>query len=201
MGLGQSLLERSFNWLHSDKPLLTVRASRRKDFTTLLTHYNFQLKQIDQVSYGSGKTELVFNGILEQNDKDAILLSIKPEFSEQILAGNKRYEYRKKLCRENINKIYIYETFPTQRIVGNVDVIGKLKKEKEKLWEQTYEFSGMRKEQYDWYFRNVTMAGAYKLGKVIVYEQPKQLKDIDINFSPQSYVYVAKQKIDEILLG
>ena len=40
--------------------------------------------------------------------KDSIILPIKPIYSDMILVGKKKYEYRKKLCRKDIEKIYIY---------------------------------------------------------------------------------------------
>ena len=40
------------------------------------------------------------------------------------------------------------------------------------------------------YFKNKDIAFAYKLGKVIVYKQPKKLEDIGIDYYPQSYVYL-----------
>ena len=43
----------------------------------------------------------------------SILLSIKPEYVEKILSGEKRYEFRRKLCKDEIDKIYVY---PDKRV-------------------------------------------------------------------------------------
>ena len=45
--------------------------------------------------------------------------------------------------------------------------------------------------KYMKYFNNVKLAYAYRLGKILVYDKPKTLKDIGINFYPQSYVYLS----------
>lgn len=42
----------------------------------------------------------------------AILLSIKPRFVEQILNGEKRFEYRKRVPERHVNKIIIYNSSP-----------------------------------------------------------------------------------------
>ena len=42
------------------------------------------------------------------------------------------------------------------------------------------------------YFKEIDIAYAYKLGKVTIYKEPKYLKDIGINYYPQSYVYLEK---------
>ena len=40
------------------------------------------------------------------------------------------------------------------------------------------------------YFENKDTAFAYELGNVILYDIPKTLNDIGINYYPQSYVYL-----------
>ena len=41
-----------------------------------------------------------------------ILLSIKPEYVNKIIAGTKKYEFRKHLAQGDIQKIIIYSTAP-----------------------------------------------------------------------------------------
>ena len=52
-----------------------------------------------------------------------ILLSINPEHVENIMNGNKLFEFRKVRCRLEVNKIIIYATFPVMKVVGEADVI------------------------------------------------------------------------------
>lgn len=48
-----------------------------------------------------------------------VLLSIKPEFVEKIFSGEKRFEYRKSIFKQqNIDTIVIYSTMPVGMIVG-----------------------------------------------------------------------------------
>ncbi len=49
---------------------------------------------------------------------------------------------------------------------------------------------GINKESYDKYFEGRNKAVAYVLGKVMKYSQEKSLKDYNINYYPQSYVYL-----------
>lgn len=46
-----------------------------------------------------------------------ILLSIKPEVYDRIFAGNKKYEYRKRISKESV-KAYLYVSKPVQEIKG-----------------------------------------------------------------------------------
>lgn len=120
-----------------------------------------------------------------------ILMPINPEYVDEILSGNKKYEYRKiKAKRKNIDKMVIYSTSPIMRVVAEVDVEGIIEASPEKLWEQTKEYSGITKDFYSKYYKNKENAIAYKLGNIKVYDKPKKLCDIGINYVPQSFIYL-----------
>ena len=119
-----------------------------------------------------------------------ILLSINPEYVEQILNGTKTYEYRKNVCKRKVDKIVIYSTYPVKKIVGEVEVLDIIQMEKEELWNMTKDKSGITKNFFDKYYETKDKAVAYKLGKVIRYEEPKLLDSIGIKVAPQSYIYL-----------
>ena len=120
----------------------------------------------------------------------AILLPIKPVYTSKILEKNKLYEYRKNRCQKDINRIIIYCTSPIKKVLGEVEVIEIISNTPEKLWQETKEYSGISKDKYMQYFKNKTIAYAYKLCKVTVYDPPKTLADLGINFYPQSFIYL-----------
>lgn len=120
-----------------------------------------------------------------------ILMPINPEYVDEILAGRKKYEYRKiKAKRNNIDKIIIYSTSPIMKVVAEVDIKEILEEDPEKLWEMTKNESGITKDFYNKYYKNKNTAIAYKLGKIRIYDKPKNLYDIGINYVPQSFVYL-----------
>lgn len=120
-----------------------------------------------------------------------ILMPINPEYVNEILAGKKRYEYRKiKAKRNNIDKMIIYSTSPIMKVVAEVDIKEILEEDPEKLWEMTKNESGITKDFYNKYYKNKNTAIAYKLGKIRIYDKPKNLYDIGINYVPQSFVYL-----------
>ena len=120
-----------------------------------------------------------------------ILMPINPEYVDEILAGRKKYEYRKiKAKRNNIDKMIIYSTSPIMKVVAEVDIKEILEEDPEKLWEMTKNESGITKDFYTKYYKNKNTAIAYKLGKIRIYDKPKNLDDIGINYVPQSFVYL-----------
>lgn len=120
-----------------------------------------------------------------------LLISIKPEYVNDILNGVKKYEYRRvKPKRKDISKLVIYSTSPVKKVVGEVEVIEILDLPPEELWKRTSCDSGISKSFYDKYYDGKEKAYAFKLGNVIQYEIPKNLDDVGIDFVPQSFLYL-----------
>lgn len=119
-----------------------------------------------------------------------ILLSIKPEYSNRILAGTKKFEFRRQVAKRHVDQILIYSTFPEMKVVASVAVLGVLKETPSKLWQKTKEFSGISHEKYTAYFSHKDFAYAYRLGKVKKFEKPKDLSEYGITAAPQSFVYI-----------
>ena len=144
-------------------------------------------EQFDEI-IESSETSIRFQGLQE---KDAtIMLAIKPKYVEQIFAGKKKYEFRRKLAGTSVSKILIYETSPVSKVVGEAQVIKSISLNKTNLWSLTKQNAGLSKEEFDMYFSNVEIACAYELGEVKKYSQPKLLSDYGIEQAPQSFIYM-----------
>ena len=128
-------------------------------------------------------------------EKENIILPIKPVFADAILSREKKYEYRKQLCKKEINKIYIYATAPVKMIIGEAEVVSKLSMDKEKLWQETQMYAGITKKFYDQYFEFQDCACAYRIGGVKRYGVPVTLKNIGIEYAPQSFIYVEELEL------
>ncbi len=120
----------------------------------------------------------------------AILLSINPVHVENIMNGTKRYEFRKKACKRQIDKILIYSTTPIMKVVGEAEVEDILIDNPEIIWKKTEKKSGIDKTFFDQYYEHRELAVAYKLKNVIKYEEPRELKDYGITNAPQSFQYI-----------
>lgn len=120
-----------------------------------------------------------------------IIISINPEHVKNIINGSKKYEYRTKAAKSDVNKILIYETVPVKKVVAEVDILEVIMLPPEELWNQTKLFSGITKEFFDEYFKEREVAYAYKLGKVKVFDKPKELIEFGIKSAPQSFVYIS----------
>lgn len=93
-GIGQNLMELSFEWLNEDKPLITIHDSKRREFKKLFERYDFQLEEERKGYYRLFSTELVYNGIL--SEKQFLLnrievIDLQKEIKRYILSGEKDF--------------------------------------------------------------------------------------------------------------
>jgi predicted transcriptional regulator len=123
-----------------------------------------------------------------------VLLSIKPEFAEKILSGEKKYEFRKILPKaQNIKIIVIYASRPTGKVVGEFEIAQIISDTPKKIWSQTKESAGISRRYFDEYFSGKALAHAIQIKSVKRYARPRALSTILPNgIAPQSFCYIKK---------
>lgn len=67
-GVGRKLMELSFEWLQSDRPIITMHKNKQKEFSALLDYFGFELEQQQRNYYYFFSTECVYNGVLPTKD-------------------------------------------------------------------------------------------------------------------------------------
>lgn len=123
-----------------------------------------------------------------------VILSIKPEFAEKILSGEKRFEFRKaRFNSECISSVLLYATKPVGRVVGEFEVEGVHVDSPSRIWRKTRRYAGIDKVYFDSYFRAKSTAVAICVGKVNRFDTPRALSDYGENISaPQSFRYLTE---------
>ncbi|MDU6551099.1 MAG: ASCH domain-containing protein [Streptococcus mitis] len=123
------------------------------------------------------------------------LLSIKPEFVEEIIEGRKKFEYRKKLFkRSDISSIVVYATKPYGKVVGEFEIETILEENIDKLWSDTKHLSGISEEFFYEYFKDRDSGFAIQIKKFKEYKKHLELSEFDstIKTAPQSFCYIRK---------
>ncbi|GFZ34279.1 hypothetical protein CSC2_48050 [Clostridium zeae] len=129
-----------------------------------------------------------------------MILSIRPEYVKEIISGRKIYEFRKFCPGRPIDKIYIYETSPTKKIIGYFNYSGVIIDDKYSVWTKCCSSSGISKENYLNYYSNSSSAYAFKITNLnILKSSIDPYKIIDNFVAPQSYRYVKRGIIDEFI--
>lgn len=120
-----------------------------------------------------------------------VILSIKPQFVQEIIAGRKKFEFRKKIFKQQIHKVYIYSSSPECKIIGEFVLGAVVEGSPMSVWKKTNKHSGITKAFFDSYFLNRKIAYALKIDDFIRYEKPVNPYTVLSDFTPpQSYRYV-----------
>lgn len=118
------------------------------------------------------------------------ILSIKPQFVEEIIAGRKGYEFRKKGFKLPVQTVYVYASSPVCRIVGEFELGDVLEDTPERLWSRTSARSGITKLFFDEYFMSHTVGFALEIKSFKRYDKPiNPYLFIDGFHAPQSFCY------------
>lgn len=121
---------------------------------------------------------------------NTIILAINPKYVQRIFTGEKKYEFRKVICKKVIDKILIYETAPISKIVGEVTVKSVLKETPSDLWKITKTEAGIDYSSFFDYFKNREYAYSYVLENPIQYKKPRNLDSYGLSTPPQNFVYL-----------
>ncbi len=120
-----------------------------------------------------------------------VLLSIKPQFALKIFDGTKKFEFRKCIFKNSdIKTVVVYASAPMQKVIGEFTIDEIMEEQPNVLWEMTQKHSGITKEFFDEYFSNRDRAFAIKVKDIVQYKKPLDLIDFNLNFAPQSFVYL-----------
>jgi type I restriction enzyme S subunit len=104
-----------------------------------------------------------------------VLLSVKPEFAEKILTGEKRYEFRKTTFRDpdNVDTVFLYASSPEQEIVGSFSFDDITQADPEELWDRYGAESGIeQKSRFMDYFKGTTTGYAIAVDETMRFASP-----------------------------
>lgn len=116
------------------------------------------------------------------------ILSIKPQFVEEIVAGKKKFEYRKSVFKQPVEKVYVYASAPISKVIGEFQPMDVVAGTPGDVWKDTKKFSGITKKFFDEYYKGRKTAYAIVIQNFVKY-------DCQVNLpkgmhAPQSYCYV-----------
>jgi len=121
-----------------------------------------------------------------------VLLSIKPKFAEQIFNGNKKFEFRKAVFKnEDVKTIVVYASSPMQKVIGEFEIELILNDSPKNLWRKTKKYAGIDEEYFYQYFADREHGFAIKIKNTKKYKKPLCLKADFNRTPPQSFLYLS----------
>lgn len=129
-----------------------------------------------------------------------VLLSIKPKYVDKILFGEKKYEFRKIIFREEeVREMVIYSSSPMKKIVGICAIGSVIEDRPLLLWEMFKEQSGLSKEEFFTYFNGKERGYAIEIEEIKKFENPVDPREFNENFiPPQSFQYISESFYSKI---
>lgn len=132
-----------------------------------------------------------------------VVLSIKPTYSDKILAGQKTVELRRRfpVATPNGALAYIYSSSPVKAMVGTASIRDVLKLPVEQIWNEFGSTAFIERSIFDRYFEGLEQGYALVLDDVKSFSRPMPLNELREKFGfepPQSFLY-AKQDLRKAL--
>ena len=129
-----------------------------------------------------------------------IVLSIHPQYSSLILAGEKTVELRRRFPVSCVagTIAYIYSTMPVQALVGKVEISGVEKLPVCEIWSKYNTAAGSEQKNFDLYFAGLKEGAVLKLKNAQALSRLFYLPELKKRFGfepPQSFVYARSDLI------
>ena len=130
-----------------------------------------------------------------------VILSIKPIYAQAIMSGEKKVEFRKKIFKRQVDKIFVYSSSPEQKIIGYFTISEIIKGEPKDLWNDYNTVGGIKREDFFNYYKNSETGYSIKIDKVERFSKGKEPSEFFEKFSaPQSYIYLEEKMAIRIAL-
>jgi predicted transcriptional regulator len=117
-------------------------------------------------------------------------MAIRPEFAEQILAGTKRAEFRKRPIAPDVTDVVVYASAPVSAVIGAFTVARQETRHPRELWRLFAEVGGIRRARYAEYFEGRVLGTGIVVGDVRRLIEPMSLQVIGLARPPQSFQYL-----------
>ncbi len=128
-----------------------------------------------------------------------VLLSIKPKYVDEIVKGNKKYEFRKKIFKNKneVKEVYIYSTSPVKKIIGFFRFDKIVEDHPKNLWKEFKELSGIDEHEFFSYFEERDNGFAIEITQLEIFKTPMEPEILIPNFvAPQSFRYIEQDFVD-----
>ena len=153
---------------------------------------------MDEASGFEGGAQLMLNGYAgtdAEADVLELLISIRPEYADNIVEGVKTVEFRRRFPPEHRVRgatVWIYSTSPVREVIGTAIVMSVERMSTSALWRAYGEQGAVSRCVFEDYFSGVSEGHAIRLGGVRRLSMPVDAARLEaLDFAtPQSYRFV-----------
>lgn len=129
-----------------------------------------------------------------KNTLTNVILSIKPIYAEAIMAGTKKVEFRKKIFKREVEKIFIYSSMPKKMIIGYFTILEVIEDTPSNIWKEFKDVGGISEKDFFDYYKNTEKGFSIKIDKVVKFKEEIEPEEFIEEFcAPQSYIYIEQK--------
>ena len=122
------------------------------------------------------------------------ILSIQPQYVAAILRREKTVEFRKKVFKNEVKRVYIYSSSPVKKIVGYFTIEKIIEDQPKNLWKAFNTVGSIDKESFFEYFDKSKIGYSICMNSVHEFNHYLDPKIIFDSFTaPQSYCYTKEE--------
>lgn len=193
-GIGTHLVSMAITLLGDDYPLITVPQKHLEPFKRFLSFFNFKIFDRVKSVYNEDTYEYYFN---KSYIRENVLISIKPEYADQIMNGIKKVEFRKVCFGSQVRRVFIYSSSTVKRIVGYFTIEAVERYNPKVLWDKYHQVGGIDQSSFFRYFGEKEEGTAIIIKEVFPYRYGLSLQDVFGNnyTAPQNYRYIDNVRI------
>lgn len=126
-------------------------------------------------------------------------MAIQPRFAQAILSGDKTIEFRKRRLAEDVDTVLIYESAPTQRIVGRFTIAQTVEGTPRTLWRDYGSVGGIPRVDFFTYYTGHDRAVGFVVADRERYQAAVALGELrSCPTVPQSFLYLPASTLQEI---
>jgi len=128
-----------------------------------------------------------------------VLISIRPDLAEAILAGSKTVELRRSAISDEATLFVVYATAPVSAIVGWFESAKIQIDAPNGLWDRYGSLTGIIRSEFDGYFAGAQTGFAIEVKSTTRVEPPVPLADVPaVKRAPQSFQYLDSAAFTQI---
>jgi len=127
-----------------------------------------------------------------------LFISIHPEYVEKIITGEKKYEFRKKIFKREVEEVIIYSTRPSKKIECSFEIEEIIQESPSFLWEHLHNDGGINEKDFFNYFGDAEIGYAIKIKNVKKFDEPIIIKNREKIVIPQSFRYLTDEEFELI---
>src|SRR5690554_525747 len=129
----------------------------------------------------------------------SVILSIKPIYANAIMAGEKKVEFRKKIFKRQVGKIFVYSSSPEKKIIGFFTISEIIEDKPDKLWKKFGKIGIIGKSDFFEYYKDSETGFSIIIKEVQKFKKGIDPADFFENFcAPQSFLYLEEKTATNI---